>query len=281
MLQKLVDIDRRIIFALVAIAVVVSLLLSFRLPIPATPPVRAIYDMINGLPPDAHVLIAFDYDPAAKEELQPMAVALLHHLYSKDHKVIGLTLWPGGTGLAEQALTTIADEYGRKLGEDYVFLGYKPGVASLIINMGENLYTAFPKDFYGNDTRTIPALQGVESLRDMDYVIDLAAGASAEVWIAFGREKYKFPMAVGCTAVIGPDLYPFLDSDQINGLMAGLKGAAEYETLINYKAQAVEGMRPQSVTHALIVFFIIFSNVVFFASGGWRTARGRLGRGGR
>lgn len=279
MLQKLVNIDRRIIFALVAIAVIVSLLMSFRLPVPATPPVLGIYDTIEDLPPGSHVLIAFDYDPSAMEELQPMAVALLHHLYGKDQKVIGMTLWPGGTGLAEKALVTVAGEYGKKPGEDYVFLGYKPGVASLIINMGENLHSAFPKDFYGNDTATIPALKGVESLSDFNYVIDLAAGASAEVWIAFGKEKYKFDMAVGCTAVIGPDMYPFLDSKQINGLMAGLKGAAEYEVLVNYPARAVEGMRPQSVTHALVVVFIIFSNVVFFASGGWRTMRrGGVGR---
>ncbi len=281
MLEKLVNIDRRIIFVLVAIAVIVSLLLSFQLPIPATPPVKDIYDKIEGLPPGSHIMIAFDYDPAAKEELQPMALALLHHTYRQNQKVIGLTLWPGGTGLAEQALVSIAEQYGKKPGEDYVFLGYKPGVASLIINMGENLYTAFPTDFYGNDTRTLPALQGVESLRDLDYFIDLAAGASVETWIAFGKEKYKFPMAAGCTAVIGPDLYPFLDSDQINGLMAGLKGAAEYEVLVDFPAQAVEGMRPQSVTHALVVVFVIFSNAVFFASGGFRTVRRGRGRQGR
>ncbi|MFQ5956758.1 MAG: hypothetical protein ACE5KK_03175 [Candidatus Brocadiales bacterium] len=278
MLQKLLNIDRRIIFAFVAAAVVISLLLSFNLPIPATPPVKSIYDKIDTMPSGAHVLIAFDYDPAAKEELQPMALALLHHCYRKKHKVIGLTLWPGGTGLAEQAMTSLAAEYDRKLGEDYVFLGYKPGVASLIINMGENLYTAFPKDFYGNDTRTIPALRGVESLKDIEYVIDLAAGATVEIWIAFGKEKYKFDMGAGCTAVIGPDLYPFLDSRQINGLMAGLKGAAEYEVLVKHHAQAVEGMRPQSVTHALIVVFVIFSNAVFFASGGLRTIRGGFRR---
>lgn len=274
----MLDIDRRIIFASVAAAVIISLLLSFHLPVPATPPVKSIYDKIDTMPSGSHVLIAFDYDPAAKEELQPMAMALLHHCYRKKHKVIGLTLWPGGTGLAEQAMVSLAPDYGRKPGEDYVFLGYKPGVASLIINMGENLYTAFPKDFYGNDTRTLPALQGVESLNDIDYVIDLAAGATVEIWIAFGKEKYKFDMGTGCTAVIGPDLYPFLDSRQINGLMAGLKGAAEYETLVKQQAQAVEGMRPQSVTHALIVVFVIFSNAVFFASGGLSTIRRGLRR---
>lgn len=272
-MEKFLNIDRRIIFAAVALAVIGSLLVDFSLPVPATLPVQKIFDKIESLPPGAHFLLSFDYDPSSKEELQPMALALLHHCFRRGIKVIGMTHNPGGTGLAEQALNSIASIYQRKYKEDYVFLGYKPGGASLIINMGEDIHTAFLKDFYGNDTTTLPALQGVESLRDIDYLVDLAAGVTIETWIAFGREKYQFEMGAGCTAVIGPEMYPFLDSRQINGLMAGLKGAAEYEVLVEHKAQAFEGMRPQSVTHCLVILFVLFGNVVFFVSGSFRTQR--------
>lgn len=272
-MEKLLSMDRRIIFAAVALAVIGSLLVEFSLPVPATPPVQKIFDKIESLPPGAHFLLSFDYDPSSKEELQPMALALLHHCFQRGVKVIGMTHNPGGTGLAEQALNSIASIYQRKYKEDYVFLGYKPGGASLVINMGEDLHTAFLKDFYGNDTTTLPALQGVDSLRDIDYLVDLAAGVTIETWIAFGREKYQFEMGAGCTAVIGPEMYPFLDSRQINGLMAGLKGAAEYEVLVEHKAQAFEGMRPQSVTHCLVILFVLFGNIAFFASGSFRTQR--------
>ncbi|MEK7241409.1 MAG: hypothetical protein AAB048_01370, partial [Planctomycetota bacterium] len=262
-MERFLNIDRRIIFAAVALAVIGSLLVDFSLPVPATPPVQKIFDKIESMPPGAHFLLSFDYDPSSKEELQPMALALLHHCFRRGVKVIGMTHNPGGTGLAEQALNSIASIYQRKYKEDYVFLGYKPGGASLIINMGEDIHTAFLKDFYGNDTTTLPALQGVESLKDIDYLVDLAAGVTIETWIAFGREKYQFEMGAGCTAVIGPEMYPFLDSRQINGLMAGLKGAAEYEVLVEHKAQAFEGMRPQSVTHCLVILFVLFGNVAF------------------
>ena len=272
-MERFLNIDRRIIFAAVALAVIGSLLVDFSLPVPATPPVQKIFDKIESLPPGAHFLLSFDYDPSSKEELQPMALALLHHCFRRGVKVVGMTHNPGGTGLAEQALNSTASIYQRKYKEDYVFLGYKPGGASLVINMGEDIHTAFLKDFYGNDTTTLPALQGVESLRDIDYLVDLAAGVTIETWIAFGKEKYQFEMGAGCTAVIGPEMYPFLDSRQINGLMAGLKGAAEYEVLVERKAQAFEGMRPQSVTHCLVILFVLFGNVAFFVSGSFRTQR--------
>ncbi|UJS16406.1 MAG: hypothetical protein L3J17_10820 [Candidatus Jettenia sp.] len=265
-MERFLRIDRRFIFAIITVAVIISLILQFELPVPESEPVRRIYEKVESLPKGSHIMIAFDYDPSSKEELQPMAIAFLHHCFSRDLKVIGMTHYTGASGLAEQAMNLVAKEYQKKYGEDYVFLGYKPGGASLIINMGENLYSAFPKDFYGNDTTTLPALQGIDSLRNIDYLLDIAAGTTIETWLVYGKEKYKFELGAGCTAVMGPDMYPFLQSKQLNGLLGGLKGAAEYEALINKKSFAVSGMRPQSVVHMLIILFVIFGNVVYFAS---------------
>lgn len=266
-MEKLLKIDRRILFIFVVLAVTIPLIIKFDLPIPAGKNVKSIYDKINTLTEKSHILISFDYDPASKEELQPMAVALLHHSYKNNVKVVGMTLNPGGTGLAESAMAEIAKEYGKKDGVDYVFLGYKTGVELVMINMGENIHSAFPKDFHGNDTIGLPVLEGVQSLRDFDFVVDLASGSSIEAWIAFGKEKYNFDLGAGCTAVIGPDMFPFLQSGQLNGLMSGLKGAAEYETLIDRKSSAVAGMSPQSVVHLLIVIFVIFGNFLYFMTG--------------
>ncbi|MBI5309083.1 MAG: hypothetical protein HZB37_12330 [Planctomycetes bacterium] len=265
-MERFLRIDRRIIFAIITVAVIVSLIIKFELPIPASEPVQGIYEKIDSLSQGSRVMISFDYDPSSKEELQPMAVAFLHHCFSRDLKVIGMTHYTGAPGLADLAMNSVAKQYQKNYGEDYVFLGYKPGGASLIINMGENLYTAFPKDYYGKDTATLPALQGVDSLRQISYLFDLAAGTMIETWLVYGKEKYKFEMGAGCTAVMGPDMYPFLQSKQLNGLLGGLKGAAEYEALVNKKANAVSGMRPQSVVHVIIIIFVIFGNVVFFIS---------------
>ena len=48
----------------------------------------------------------------------------------------------------------------------------------------------------------------------------------------------------------------------------GLRGAAEYEILINRKSVAVRGMDPQSVAHMLIITLIVLSNILYFAAGG-------------
>ena len=50
--------------------------------------------------------------------------------------------------------------------------------------------------------------------------------------LAFGSDRFHFPLAMGCTAVIAPDLYPFVQSGQVTGILGGLRGAADYEVLV-------------------------------------------------
>ncbi len=266
-MEKLLKVDRRILFVLVALAVTIPLLFRFKMTVPPTRHVISMYDKIDSLSKGSHVLISFDYDPSSKEELQPMARALLHHCFKKDIKVIGMTLYPAGTGLAEKVIKEIGKEYGKKSGKDYVFLGFKAGSSLVILNMGEDIYTAFQKDFYGKKTAGMLVLKGVSSLRDIDYSVNLTAVGIYEAWIVYGREKYNFELGVGCTAVMGPEMYPFIQSNQLNGFMGGLKGAAEYETLVGHKDRAAAGMAPQSVVHVLVVCFILFGNFIYFASG--------------
>jgi hypothetical protein len=117
-------------------------------------------------------------------------------------------------------------------------------------------------------------LKGVKTLRDLSYVVSLTAGTSGvETWYLFGKDKYKFELAGGCTGVIAPGLYPLLRSGQINGLIGGLRGAAEYEVLIGQPGRAVAGMDAQSATHLAIIALVFICNVLYFMSRRSKTPR--------
>ena len=99
-------------------------------------------------------------------------------------------------------------------------------------------------------------------------MICLASGNTPDgLWIPYGQERYKFKFGLGCTAVMAPDQYPYLQSGQMNGMMGGLAGAAEYETLINASGKATAGMGAQSFVHLIIICFIVLGNVMFFLYG--------------
>jgi len=263
--SRILRLDRRAIFILIALATLLPLLHPIGFPIRISPEVKQVHDYIESLPAGSVFLLSLDFDPASKPELYPMAVALLNHAFKRDLRVIGMTLWVTGTGMAEKVVSGVASQYGKRQGIDYTFLGYSPGGSNVIINMGQDLTAAFPTDHYGERTADTPVLRGVRSLRQVNYVVSLAAGTpGVESWYVYGKEKYGFELGGGVTAVIAPGLYPFLDTGQINGLIGGLRGAAEYEILIGLKGKGVAGMDAQSATHFVIIALILLCNFLYF-----------------
>lgn len=264
--ERMLKIDRRIIFLVIGLCTLLPLLYPVGLPIKISSEVRGVYDHIESLPEQSTFLLSIDFDPASKPELYPQAIALLRHAFRKNLRVITLTLWVAGTGMADQLVTQVAKEMGKENGKDYVFLGWSPGGQAVIINMGQDLYAAFPSDYGGKQTKGLAVLDGVRSLKDVGYVVSLGAGRpGVEEWYVFGKDKYKFEMGGGCTGVMAPGLYPLLRSGQINGLIGGLRGAAEYETLISQKGKAVAGMDAQSATHLAIVVLVVMCNLFYFS----------------
>lgn len=262
--EQMLRIDRRIIFLVIGLCTLLPLLYPVGLPIKISSEVRGVYDHIESLPEHSVFLLSIDFDPASKPELYPQAIALLRHAFKKNLRVITMTLWVSGTGMADQLVTQVAKETGKEYGQDYAFLGWSPGGPAVIINMGQNLSSAFPSDYSGRSTKDLPVLEGVRSLKDITYMVSLGAGKpGVEEWYVFGKDKYKFEMGGGCTGVMAPGLYPLLRSGQINGLIGGLRGAAEYESLIDQKGKAVAGMDAQSATHVAIIVLVIMCNVFY------------------
>lgn len=267
-MERLMNIDRRIIFVFVFLGVAVPLLIDFSFPIKPTAVVRAVHDEIEAVAEkNGTMLLCFSYGASTEPEMQPMARALLRHAFSRNVKVVAMCLWPEAPGLAQEVLETTAAEFGKIYGVDYAFMGYKPGAQAVILNMGQDFHDAFPLDAWGVAADSLALTQQIHTLKDFDFVFDLAAGDSIEFWwIPYGQEKYGFPFGGGCTAVMAPDIYPFLQSGQIVGMIGGLAGAAEYESLVQHPGSATAGMRAQSITHIIIVLFILFGNAAFFIS---------------
>jgi len=269
--DRLLDLDRRWIFLGIALAVVIPIVTKYALPQgkPA-PPTVAVYDYIDDLKPGDVVMIAFDYSPSSMPELQPQALAVVRHLFERDLRVLSVSLNPQGTALGREVLATIGDELGAVDGVDYVHLGFKPGGSQVILGMGESIEVVYPTTADGRKISGLPIMAGVRNYDDVALLIDFAAGNLPFAWIAYAGERYKQDIACGITAVMATDLYPYLQSDQIIGLINGLKGAAEYEYLMGLdptEAPGMLGMSAQSIAHLLIIVLVIAGNIAYFASG--------------
>ncbi|MEO0080417.1 MAG: hypothetical protein ABIK44_07065, partial [candidate division WOR-3 bacterium] len=219
------------------------------------------------------LLISVDFDPASMPELYPMLVALMRHAFARDVKVLLCGLWVTGAGLADQAVSTVPKEFGKEYGKDVVYLGWKAGVDAVILGMGENIKNVFPMDYYGHELDSLPMMQEVTRLRDIPFAVALSAGMPGfQDWLLYGQSRYGLKVGAGVTAVSAADAYPYLQTGQLSGLLAGMKGAAEYEVLVQKKGYsraympAVAAMDSQSLAHVVIMVLVIIGNLAFFAT---------------
>lgn len=274
--KRLEAIDRRVIFVMLIIGVVTPMIFPMHLPIAVTPEVQNIYDRIESLQPGDIFVLAGEYDPSTLAEMQSMTFNILRHAFRRGARVVAVCLFTTGVSQVDQDLKKISDEMGKKYGEDWVYLGYKPYPAIVISAMGQDFRNPFPRDYYGNETDKLPLMKGVKNLNSVKFVVDISATSGVDFWLQYGQSRYHFPLALGVTAVMATDYYSFLQSKQIFGLIGGLKGAAEYETLMKEeKGYATRVMNIQSVVHCVIVAFIIVGNLAYIMSGGRMRMGGR------
>jgi hypothetical protein len=64
-------------------------------------------------------------------------------------------------------------------------------------------------------------------------------------------------------------------SGEMKGLIPGLRGAAEYEKLINKPGAATQLMDAQSMAHVVIVFFMALGNMGYAARRLWQRGEAR------
>jgi hypothetical protein len=266
--SRMEKLDRRWIYLLVAIAVIVPFIIPMRFPVSVTPEVRSFFQAVDELPDSSTVMLVFDYYPSTIAECEPMTVAAARHLFQKDCRVITLSNIPlGGPSMAEAVTRRIAAEYGKVYGVDYVNLGYKYGYVSVLKGMGVSIESIFPTDNSGTPLSELPIMDSVYNYQDIDFVFEVADNATADYWVSIVNAGYGVPMGVGATAVMAPKFYAFVGSGQIVGLLGGMKGAAEYEILLNKKDAAFRGMDIQSLVHFLIIALVIVGNIGYFVTG--------------
>lgn len=278
--DKMMTMDRRWVFLLLAVVVVGTYAVSFQIPIRANNEVKRIYTFIDTLKAGQTIYVGIDYDPSNQAELHPMAYAVAEHAFRKNLRIIFCTLSQYGSGMVDAAIRDLTDslrvdktyngvEYkGREIvnGVDYVFLGYRPYPALQILAMGQNFRMPFPKDYYGQTLDSLPIMRGIANFNSLACVVDLNGGSIADMWISYGQGRFNFPMAMGITGVMAADYYPYLNSGQLFGLMGGMLGAAQYEELAENPGQAKDAMRVQVFAHLVIIFFIVIGNIGYFAS---------------
>ena len=288
-LIKLGEIDRRYIFILIALSVLIPLVKSdwIKMPVKTTQNTQIVFDELSKLKAGDKILVSFEYGASTKPEIHPMAIALLNQMFSKGIKVYIISLWPEGVIMAKDVVTNVIDSGIFQLvdGVDYVMFDYKVGGEIVIKNIASDFRGVYMQDINKKSISQIPMMKDIYSVEDFDFVFDLSAGVPGNAeWVQYACDPKNVPLSSGCTSIMVTDAIPYVESGQLKGILAGMPGAAEYENLVynfmkndlenekivNFEnilpGKATSRMSAQSLAHIIMVLFIIVGNVSYFLS---------------
>ena len=278
-LDKLTKIDRRIIYLILLTVVILPLIFPTTEKVRVMPPVEKLYNAVDTIPEGKALIIDFDYEPQTAPELDPMGFAILRHVFHRRIKLLVLSLYVQPLGLAQNALDQVIAEFNSVAtsnadsiiyGRDYVFLGWVPPPIIPILGMAESITEVYRVDYYGNQTDTLPLMEEIKNYDDVGLLVSISGADPPKWWVAYAQSRFGLKVGAGITAVSASEFYPYLQTGQFSGMLVGMKGAAEYEEMVESKLKLIarrkasEALLSLTYAHLVMIIFIVIGNIGYF-----------------
>lgn len=256
---------RHLLFGLLFLAITFPFFVQWVVPPRVGPEAQRLYSFIERqIPKNKLVILSLEYEAGTIGENLPQTRALIAHLMRRGIRFAIMGFDPVGPQYGRNIALELGRKYGRREGIDWVDWGFRPGagmsitLSSLIRDVPGTMKT----DTHGTPLSKVPAMKGIKTAQDIGLVVDITPSNTYGAWMAFFTSAAKVPFAVAPTAVMAADIFPFLNSGQVVGMLKGLAGAAQYEILLGDSGLGVKSMTSISMTHLLIVVLILIGNAL-------------------
>lgn len=258
--------SRTLLYVLLIIALIYPLTSPLGIPVSVSSRTVQVYNYVNNLKPGCHVYIEIYYEVAARGEAEPNVVALTKQLFDKGCKIVYGSLISSGPIVFSLMRSMAPDLFeAKKYGVDYVYLGYISGQEAATASLAKSIKGTVSVDNYGNPVSSLPLLSEVDKATDFDLVIVASSGTDTFNWyVRQWFTPYNVPLLFVSLSVIAPSIEPFVNAKQAVGMLVGQRAGAEYELLVGRKGLGLASMDAQSLTHALILVFIVAGNITYW-----------------
>lgn len=272
--------DRRIIYLLVLLALALPLLQGFSVPPARMEGAEKVFNVVEQVQvaADEVAFVALDFGPGTAAESLPQAEVVVEHLMRRRIPIVFFSMYV----LAEPFLESVPQRVVERLmkempeerweyGKDWVNIGYRSGGYLILqsIPKSENLVELFKKDARGNALTDFPITRNLKTLNQIRVLAEFTGLMGVlDTYVQFFQKKdYKPNFVHGCTSIVIPEAFVYLDSGQIMGLLEGIAGAAWYSQLLQQKILERQPDKSQvintglGVAHLVIIALIILGNV--------------------
>lgn len=264
--DRLQRIDRRVIYWLLFILLIIPFLRPLGLPISISPQTRSLIEGLRKLKEGDVVVVNISSGVSAWPECLPSLVAVSKVLIQQKAKIIYWTSFVDGHMTFEKIVEKVPGFKGLTYGTDYVMLGYYAGAESTVAQLATNIRSIFTADYKGTPIDQLPIMKNVNSAKDVSMVISSDTGDYGDYYIRQWRIPYGVPFAEIGIAMLFSSYQPHWAAGIAFGLAGGAKGGAELEKLIGEPGDATVTMDAINTSHLLVIAAVILANLGYAAT---------------
>ncbi|MCX6362484.1 MAG: hypothetical protein NT029_22045 [Armatimonadetes bacterium] len=266
--HPLTRINRHWLYGALLAIVVIGLIVPISLPLAVSPEATRFYEAIESAPKDKLVLVSTLWSASTQGENRPQTQVVLKHLM-KRHLRFALIAFGDAqaTTLAQELAEEQAAIYKYEYGKDWINLGYRQDIAGTLKGMVRNINETLKTDSVNRrPLAEYPVMAGVRNVKDLSVIAEFSASGNYKSWVGLVVGSTDAAFCYAPTSVMAPELYTYLDSGQIRGMLFGIKGAAEYEQMMNEKGFTTRAITPVSLALVLLFVLIGLGNYGMYAT---------------
>lgn len=268
MLEKLNNLDSRWMYLALVIALVIPIMRPIGMPVSVNKDLtQRAFDTIESLNAGDIVMFDIAYSPSNDTELSPMVMAVMEHMDVKGLKLLVAGQFESGLFFMRDKIRAKAEALGWTYGTDWVNIGFKPGGTATWRAIGVDFWKgAMGVDIDGTPFEQLPLMDKIRKLDDntIDCIVIFESGSPGmETWYTY------FPtirLIKGSVASEIAGSVRYVQTGQLKGMIPGMRGAAEYEKLVEKPGVATQLMDAQSLSALVIIVLIILGNIAYFGS---------------
>jgi hypothetical protein len=182
-----------------------------------------------------HILIIMDNEAASQAEISLITQSVFERLMIKDSYLSVISSNPNANLVATNVLYRSNLSVPTFLASDRISnLGYLPGNTVGIQSFLTNPRKSIPVGIFPDDIWNSPGLKDIFQTSQFDSIFLVTDNPeNSKLWLEQIRLIIpEMPVLVASTAQASPLLQPYIDSNQIDGMISGLFGSIKYSELI-------------------------------------------------
>jgi len=265
-LDKMQKIDRRILYWVLFIGLMIPFVSPLGLPVAVTPSTIDLYKELTKVKTGEVVIINLAFGVSAWSECLPATVASTKLLFKQGAKIIFLGVhydvdltW---AKIKDQVPTLKTLTYGK----NYVYLGFYTGGEATVARLATSIRTVFPTDAEKKSLDEIEMMKNVNAAKDIRLVLSSDTGDWCDYYIRQWRVPYGTPVGEIGIAMLGSSYMPHYQAGILFGMTVGVRGGAELEKLIGELGEATVTMDSINISHVMAIIAIALANLGYAAT---------------